>query len=264
MSHLLTFFCFLSAAIALQMQPLGGSCECLMWGEAYTKYGVTCGQGFELVPTGTMQLAGSAQSTHFLNKSQASASCPDGQCEWCFIQGLDDNAGVNVKGMISSKEQGAWYDKSWCYTSSACDDLNGGSPVSGTQVSYKFIEHGKGRTLRALSVQENEALARKSLVDFGMFPALMGYTEVIDTEWSKVDKMTLNNYIKISYNTTVTLEPPNHGDRLIIHQGKCFNSAEMPKKGQFYNPLVSWHATPVACETKPIVTHKTVHPSGIV
>lgn len=249
MSRLLTFLCFLRAATGLQVQHQGGSCECLVWSDVYTKYGVACGQGFELVPQGSVQLGASAASTKLLTKSAAYESCPNGDCEWCFMTGMHNNVGVNVKAMISSEEQGAWYDKSWCYTSSACDDLNGGSPISGTEVSYKFTQPGRDRTLRDLSVQEDEALARKSGVDFGMFPCAMGYMDSIDTEWRGVDEKTLDKYIQLSYTTTVVLNPPNHHDRLIIHQGQCFNSPEMPVKGSPYDDRVSWHATPVACDS---------------
>merc|ERR550537_4289 len=138
--------------------------------------------------------------------------------------------------MIAANEAGAWYDKSWCYVSSACDDLNGGSPIDGTQVAYKFTQSGKDTNLRDFSVPESEAVARKSGVDFGMFPAAMGYMDNIATAWKDLNEDGLDEYIQLSYTTTVVLNPPNHQDRLIIHKGECFNSPEMPAGVGGYNP----------------------------
>lgn len=124
------------------------SCRCFNWADAYSQYGAVCGQALEFlharnsrgkwvdgtrdVLEATDPILRSAKDTGLRH------SCSD------FFERLQGNRCVNQMKGIRPSDSDLWYSGSWCYVHSTCRNLNGGSPVPGTQLSWKGCEGKEG------------------------------------------------------------------------------------------------------------------------
>jgi hypothetical protein len=116
------------------------ACTCMHWRDVYANHGISCGQGQELAGFGGMQ------AYSFVGQ------------EFCV------NFYTQVSGnFCTNREFGKETRDQWCYVSSACQQLGGGSAVSDT-ISWKMCQDGVDTTLRsmqpeavlALGIQENK------------------------------------------------------------------------------------------------------------
>lgn len=129
-------------------------CKCLPWDFAYDAGAVRCGQGQELF---------SWVQTSGLSWEQV---LPFAQWDVCseFFEKFRHDACVNVDAGAHAAE---WHGAQWCYVPATCGDLNGGSRVPSSSVSWKVCHRRRDTMLQHFQPSELATLAAEQNLDLG-------------------------------------------------------------------------------------------------
>eukprot|EP00420_Gonyaulax_spinifera_P024563 CAMPEP_0197912282 /NCGR_PEP_ID=MMETSP1439-20131203/74468_1 /TAXON_ID=66791 /ORGANISM="Gonyaulax spinifera, Strain CCMP409" /LENGTH=260 /DNA_ID=CAMNT_0043534059 /DNA_START=70 /DNA_END=852 /DNA_ORIENTATION=- len=127
-------------------------CKCDTWRSVYQERNVTCGSTNEFY---------SVRQSSGLNGEELNLFRNNWGSQFCagFYKRLQDNTCANIN---LGKDEGQW-----CYVSSGCKDLNGGSVTPGARESWKKCGE-KDAKLRNYTPEELAALAKTADLDLGM------------------------------------------------------------------------------------------------
>jgi hypothetical protein len=120
------------------------ACTCMSWRSVYQDHAISCGQGQELTFAGGMPAFPAVGQEFCVN----------------FYTQVMGNFCTQQMFSSSSRDQ-------WCYVSSACQQLNGGLPVSDS-VSWKMCQDGVDRTLRSMQPELVELVSKHENRDAGL------------------------------------------------------------------------------------------------
>jgi len=146
-------------------------CTCLEWKMVYRDLGVQCGEGLEF-----FHKARKAKLTNQEIDSYQRTAGKD-TCKRLFTR-LRDNVCFNLN---VGEDNGQW-----CYTSSECQELNGGEIVEGKNVAYKKCNATEGDHLtRDMQPEVLEEMTRQHELDLS-FAHKMAYVTVDHLFWRDV------------------------------------------------------------------------------
>jgi hypothetical protein len=163
------------------------ACECMSWQDVYRNHNVTCGQGLELAVFGGMK------AKEFVGM------------EFCvhFYHNISSN--FCTQGMFGTPNE-----EQWCYVSSECQELGGGSPVN-SEVSWKQCQDDVDTTLRTLTPEQLYNLSVKEDRDAGLmlkmaYPTWPTTAELGGLHWEDVKDYLNGTATEAAQNVTNALQ----------------------------------------------------------
>mmetsp|Transcript_98494 Transcript_98494/g.278959 ORF Transcript_98494/g.278959 Transcript_98494/m.278959 type:complete len:263 (+) Transcript_98494:59-847(+) len=240
---LLLALCWAASAAGLAVLRGGEwtqeGCHCLNWKEAYTKYGVTCGQGLERY-TDSMVFEGVRVAAYPDDQAVLEVTEKD-ICRHLFKR-MNFNYAMSMRlapfempdvyplPKVSMRELSR--PKTWCYINATveCNKYQPhGHHVRGTRVGVRVIEDDEDEpAVRDLSLETILAIARRDVLDLGAFLPNSCHIMPPDDKWdgavtnpNKTDLELVKSFNRPTLVMTSDINKPRlfvYGDKVVKFQ----------------------------------------------